>query len=334
MTWTIHPITQFDRFRPSWDRVNHAGSGTPFLHSSFVGHALRAFGSGEELLAVRADSAGDNALAVVSSKGKGAWETFQPAQLPLGAWVMSPGLDYGTVLEELLGGLPGAALLIGVSQQDPQLHPRPENSGALETLDYINTAWVEVDGGFDSYWAARGKNLRQNMRRQRAKLDAESVKTELEVIAERERVADAIAAFGRLESAGWKGGEGTAVHPDNAQGKFYRSMLEDFCDRGAGRIYRYRIGGNVAAMDLCIEAGSVQVILKTAYQESDRQLSPASLMREETFRQVFTEGRIKRIEFYGRVMEWHTRWTDKVRTLFHVNLYRSGALRWLRERVG
>ena len=205
MTWTIHPITQFDRFRRSWDRVNHTGSGTPFLHSSFVGHALRAFGSGEELLAVRADPAGDNALAVVSSKGKGAWETFQPAQLPLGAWVMSPGLDYGTVLEELLGGLPGAALLIGVSQQDPQLHPRPENSGALETLDYINTAWVEVDGGFDSYWAARGKNLRQNMRRQRAKLDAESVKTELEVIAERERVADAIAAFGRLESAGWKG---------------------------------------------------------------------------------------------------------------------------------
>jgi CelD/BcsL family acetyltransferase involved in cellulose biosynthesis len=334
MTWTIHPVAQFDRFTSSWDRVNQAGAGTPFLHSSFVGHALREFGSGEELLAVRADSAGDCALAIVSSKGKGAWETFQPAQLPLGAWVMSPRLDYGIVLEELLRGLPGAALLIGVSQQDPHLHPRPESSGALETLDYIDTAWVEVHGGFDTYWAARGKNLRHNMRRQRAKLDTESVRTELEIIVERDRVADAIADFGRLESAGWKGGEGTAVHPDNAQGRFYRAMLEDFCGRGAGRIYRYRIGGRVAAMDLCIEGGAVEVILKTAYQEADRQLSPASLMREETFRQVFTEGRIKRIEFYGRVMEWHTRWTDKVRTLFHVNLYRSGALRWLRERVG
>jgi CelD/BcsL family acetyltransferase involved in cellulose biosynthesis len=334
MTWTIHPVAQFDRFTSSWDRLNQAGAGTPFLHSSFVGHALREFGSGEELLAVRADSAGDCALAIVSSKGKGAWETFQPAQLPLGAWVMSPRLDYGIVLEELLRGLPGAALLIGVSQQDPHLHPRPESSGALETLDYIDTAWVEVHGGFDTYWAARGKNLRHNMRRQRAKLDTESVRTELEIIVERDRVADAIADFGRLESAGWKGGEGTAVHPDNAQGRFYRAMLEDFCGRGAGRIYRYRIGGRVAAMDLCIEGGAVQVILKTAYQEADRQLSPASLMREETFRQVFTEGRIKRIEFYGRVMEWHTRWTDKVRTLFHVNLYRSGALRWLRERVG
>jgi len=73
-------------------------------------------------------------------------------------------------------------------------------------------------------------------------------------------------------------------------------------------------------MDLCVESGSVQVILKTAYDEIDRQLSPASLMRQQSFQQVFGEGRLQRIEFCGRVMEWHTRWTDRVRTLFHVNM--------------
>ena len=188
-------------------------------------------------------------------------------------------------------------------------------------------------GDFDSYWAARGKNLRQNMRKQRAKLEAESVATELEVITDPNRVAEAIEDYGRLESAGWKAEGGTAVHPENAQGRFYRSMLEDFCGRGAACVYRYRIGGAVAAMDLCVDSGTVQVILKTAYDETNRQLSPASLMRQEIFRQLFAEGRIERVEFYGRVMEWHTRWTDTVRTLFHVNVYRSGALRWLRERL-
>ena len=28
------------------------------------------------------------------------------------------------------------------------------------------------------------------------------------------------------------------------------------------------------------------------------------------------------VEFYGKLMEWHTRWTDHVRTLYHINYYR------------
>lgn len=333
MTWTVHPIADFERFAAAWDRVNEAGRGIPFLHSAFIALALREFGTGEELLAVHGAGDAGDALAVLFAKGKGVWETFQPAQLPLGAWVMTPGLDYRRLLDELLRCLPGAAFLVGVSQQDPYLHERPADAGELETLDYVQTAWVQVQGDFESYWAARGKNLQQNMRRQRAKLDAESFGTELEVITELDRVGEAIEDYGRLESAGWKAQGGTAVHPDNAQGRFYRAMLEDFCSRGIGRIYRYRIGGKAAAMDLCVEGRGVQVVLKTAYDESHRQLSPASLMRQESFRQIFASDRLERVEFYGRVMEWHTRWTDQTRTLFHVNMYRSGALRWLRERL-
>jgi len=51
-------------------------------------------------------------------------------------------------------------------------------------------------------------------------------------------------------------------------------------------------------------------------------LSPTLLMREEACRSLFEGGRFKRLEFYGRVMEWHTRWTEEVRTMYHVNYYR------------
>ena len=52
------------------------------------------------------------------------------------------------------------------------------------------------------------------------------------------------------------------------------------------------------------------------------------LMREEATRSLFECGRFQRLEFYGRVMEWHTRWTEEVRTLYHVNYYRwSGVKR-------
>jgi hypothetical protein len=64
-------------------------------------------------------------------------------------------------------------------------------------------------------------------------------------------------------------------------------------------------------------------VLKTAYDESvPANLSPTLLMREEATRTLFEAGRFTRLEFYGRVMEWHTRWTEEVRTMYHVNYYR------------
>jgi hypothetical protein len=56
-------------------------------------------------------------------------------------------------------------------------------------------------------------------------------------------------------------------------------------------------------------------------------------MREEACRGLFGEGRFARIEFYGRVMEWHTRWTDQVRTLYHLNHYRWPLLAQLHGRL-
>jgi hypothetical protein len=99
-------------------------------------------------------------------------------------------------------------------------------------------------------------------------------------------------------------------------------MLENFCALGRGRIYRYRFGDQVVAMDLCIEAGDRIVILKTAYDESYKSISPSTLMRQDEFRELFQEGRLKRIEFYGKVMEWHSRWTDQNRSLYHLTRYR------------
>jgi hypothetical protein len=107
-------------------------------------------------------------------------------------------------------------------------------------------------------------------------------------------------------------------------------MLEALCRRGAGRVYRYFFDERLVAMDLCVEDEHSIVVLKTAYDESvPKQLSPTLLMREEATRALFDEGRLGRIEFYGRVMEWHLRWTDEVRTMYHVNYYRWPVLRRL-----
>ena len=64
------------------------------------------------------------------------------------------------------------------------------------------------------------------------------------------------------------------------------------------------------------------IILKTTYDETERATSPAHLMRHESLTDIFDNARFRRIEFYGRVKAWHTKLTEDVRTMFHVNRYR------------
>jgi CelD/BcsL family acetyltransferase involved in cellulose biosynthesis len=217
---------------------------------------------------------------------------------------------------------------------DPGIVARPRETERVETLDYIDTAALTVAGTFDDYWAARGKNLRHNVKRQRAKLVEQSVSLRLDIVDTPERVAGAIADYGRIEGAGWKAQEGTAVALDNAQGRFYRSVFESFCAMGAGRIYRYLFDDRVVAMDMCLHTADTLVVLKTTYDETVKVVSPATLMRHEIVKTLFDEGRVRRVEFYGKAMEWHLRWTDDLRTLYHVNRYRWSGMKRLRHALG
>lgn len=322
MRWRLLPAAALEQQADAWDRLQRESSNLPFLETAFLRPLLATFGTGDELLALCEDSAGLVAAALVRPIGRLRWETFQPSQLPLGPWVVRRGGDIHRLAAGLLRSLPGFPLSLGLTQLDPKLLPRPADQDTLRTMDYVSTSCVEVQGDFDAYWEARGKNLRQNTRKQRNKLQAEGLTMQLECLETPADVADAIRDYGTLEAAGWKSGLGTAITADNPQGRFYTAMLEAFCAAGRGRIYRCRFGDKVVAMDLCIDSGSTVVILKTAYDEGFKQFSPSTLMRQDQFQQWWSEGRYRSIEFYGKTLEWHTRWTDRSRGLYHATAYR------------
>jgi hypothetical protein len=326
MSWTFAPARDFARHHEAWSRL-HASLGPEYasalLAADFVAPLVNQFGRGDELLACLHDGANTRAMAVVRPSRRGAWATFQPAQAPLGLWLQAPGEDTEALALSLIKALPGFPLMLALTQMDPMLMPRPAGGPCARTLDYIDTARVTLAGSFEDYWHARGKNLRGNLKKQRARLEREGVATRMVVDRLPGQMAAAVADYGRLETSGWKGGEGTAVSSDNAQGRYYRAMLEQLAARGAASVYRYYFDAQLVAMDLCVEDGDSIVVLKTAYDESvPANLSPTLLMREEACRSLFEDGRFKRLEFYGRVMEWHTRWTEEVRTMYHVNYYR------------
>jgi len=302
--------------------LNAASGNNPLLHPDFVAASLYAFGTGHELLAVLGSPGDVTAFAILTSQGPGRWHTFQPSQAPMGFWLQKSGLALEDMLRSLVRALPGKALLLSITQQDPDVLPRPTESSHMRTLDYIPTARITVSGRFEDYWSARGKNLRHNMKRQRNRLAKLDIATRLSVTTEPAQISEAIADYGKLETSGWKADEGTAVARDNAQGKFYQDLLQRFAASGAARVYRYFFNDSLVAMDLCIDHAGTLVILKTAYDENQKEFSPAMLMRQDAFDGIFHEGRTQRIEFYGRVMDWHTKWSDEIRTMYHLNYYR------------
>lgn len=323
MKWSLAPASGFAAQAGRWQALNAASAASPLLEPDFIEPLLACFGNGAELLATCHAQGQVVAMALLVRRRRGAWETFQPSQAPVGLWLQLPGQDSAALARSLLAALPGCALVLSLLEQDPHMAPRPPTSPALATMDYIDTARVTVAGSFADYWQGRGKNLRANLKKQRARLEREGTATRLDEVRDSASVAQAIADYGRLESAGWKALGGTAVSAGNAQGAFYRALFERYCARGQGVIYRYWFGQQLVAMDLCLECEGTLIILKTAYDESfGGALSPTLLMREQQFERVFDGGRIGAIEFFGKVMEWHLRWTDEVRTMYHTTAYR------------
>jgi CelD/BcsL family acetyltransferase involved in cellulose biosynthesis len=333
MKWSLRPAAAFSEIRELWDDLNARQGAHPLLDSGFVGPLVKHFASPATRLAV-ADGSGAPGAVLLDPAGKGMWRTFQPSQAPLGLILLGDRRRGFEQIRDILASLPGYALGLSVMQQDPDFTSLPRtDAGAVEALDYIETARLVPSGSFEDYWKSRGRNLVHNLSRQRRRLADQGVS--LELVAERDpsAVADGVRQYGEIESRSWKAEEGTAVSPDDAQGRFYREMLEHFCTRGEGVIYSLSLNGQIVAVDLCLERHGMLVILKTTYDEGIEKLSLGLLLHQEIFKAAFSEQRVKVIEFYGRVRDWHTKWTDETRTMYHTTLYRHPMIRAARRRV-
>jgi hypothetical protein len=323
MTWTFHRLDELPALSATWDSINSQNANSPILDARFFHLLLEMLVPGEVTLAV-CEMAGTPIAATMLTKVKiGVWQTVQPPQAPLGAWVQHRSLDVSDLLTSLSSALRGSRLLLSISQLDPDIVVRPVHSDRLETLDYLQVPRLTIAGSFDEYWSSRGKNLVKNLKRQINRLDRESIRARYEWNSSPSEVASAVDDYGVLESAGWKSKLGTALHPENVQGRFYRELLRTYAARNEGLALRYFYNDALVASDLCLCRDGIFYLLKTTYDELQQTTSPSSLMRYETMKRLFDSGAFTRVEFYGRVMDWHRKWTNEFRSVYHVNYFPS-----------
>jgi hypothetical protein len=330
MKWTFRPAAEaFRHQRSFWDEVNRANGNHILLDSAFVEPLLSHFGSKRVLLGLLDGDEGRGATLLHKVRA-GAWETFTPSQSPLGLIVLEDGIDAVQQSHALLKRLPGCALTFSVLQQDPLVTAFADMNGAAlaEKLEYIETPWLAVKGRFADYWQDRDRHFVRNLNRQERRLAEKGITLQLECRRAPGLMQACIARYGEMESNGWKGREGTAVTATNAQGLFYRELLEAFCERQEGVVYELTANGKTIASDLCLERNGSLMILKTAYDEGLGGISPGLLLHKLIFQSLFSDGRIHTVEFCGRVVEWNRKWTTEARRLYHVNVFRY---RWVQQ---
>lgn len=333
MSWNFYGAYEaFDQYQERWDELNRSQGNHILLDSLFVRSLIRHFSSKDTLLGLSQDPEIPG-MVLVNKIREGFWQTFQPSQAPLGLILLGCKDDVACQMQTLIHGLPGYTLKFSVLQQDPDFtaFQNLEQCKKIEIIDYIETARLSLVGTFEDYWNKRGKNIVHNLSRQRRRLAERGKQLELAVERDPERIEQCIYEYGRLEQSGWKAKQGTAVTAENSQGLFYQEMIKAFCDRNEGVIYQLLLDGKVVASNLCLERDGMLVILKTAYDEKLTGFSWGLLIHQEIFQVLFTEGRVKVVEFYGRVLDWHLKWTTQTRTMHHMNFYRH---RWITEVCG
>ncbi|HKY31398.1 MAG TPA: GNAT family N-acetyltransferase [Candidatus Polarisedimenticolia bacterium] len=107
----------------------------------------------------------------------------------------------------------------------------------------------------------------------------------------------------RIEAAGWKGRQGTALACDAPMGSFFRAFACAASRRGWLRLSLLLIAGQAAAAEIAVRMGGSHWILKTGYDEAFRRFSPGHLLILGTLRRAAEEG-ARTYEFLGGDEPW------------------------------
>ena len=333
MAWAIHGIEQLDTLAQEWTAIcAESHQAHPLLDPKFLRPLLDHFSDSGVRLAVDRDDSQVQSLVFVQRKGWGVWETFSPSQLPLCPAVTRRSLGWEQSWKQgLLRALPGYVGMLAAIRYDSLYFPNTDSgSDPAEIVEYATTMSVDLDGVFTDYWKGRRKKLRDNLSRYFRRVDSENRTYRFEVATEAVDVRDATREYGDLESSGWKGREGTALHESNTQGRFYRQALDNFAAQGKARVYRLVLDERLVASRLAIVQNGILVFLKTTYDEGSSRLAPGRLLLYLVLEELFGDPTIRVAEFYTNANRDLLQWATHSRPICHVNLYRS---RWFQTCV-
>lgn len=321
-SWSVHKLDgTLGGFAAQWDQLNAREFGShPLLDSRFVNGLLEHFSQGQEWVAVCLANDQATAMCIVTPRRAGVWQTFVPSQAQIApALVKDAGLA-----RRLVAKLPGAVGVLDLLCQDPALStPATGPWYHSSCKPHALTISIPLRGGFENYWATRAKKLASNLRRYERRAAADFSEVRFSQIKSAAEMSAAVARYAALESSGWKGAQGTALTPDNEQGRFYTELLESYAARGGADVFELWFDQVLVASRLVIRGGNTVVLLKTTYAEPFAKHAPGRLLLKRAIEQMFGDYAEQTLEFYTDADHELLAWAAQSRIIGHVSLYRN-----------
>jgi len=328
----------FREYKKEWDRLAaRNGSISPVLHSDFFEVALQHFSHSRVKLLVAEESGSPIMIALVEPGKIGRWRTFSPAQLLVSSFVTSSEYIPSAFLAQLFRALSHPQYSFSFMYHDVLLQAGIDPSWKYcDSSIHATTISIDMNQTFSDYWAARKKKLRYNLKRYMKKINQKFSSIEICGVSDQEGISLAVDQYGGLESKGWKGREGTALHKDNTQGRFYSELLERFATRGAARVYQLKFDDMLVGSRLCIINDRSLVFLKTTFDENYSTYAAGRILLFLSLEKLFDEEDLDVAEFYTNADANQKQWGTHSREIRHLTAY-SGKWSWtansLKQRV-
>jgi CelD/BcsL family acetyltransferase involved in cellulose biosynthesis len=177
----------------------------------------------------------------------------------------------------------------------------------------INTTWDEFETGMSS-------DCRNEVRRKKKLLDKQG-KLTFEIIPPHPDTMHLyLEDFMRVEAAGWKGKERTALLFDERRRNFFDRYGKAAARRGILRMCILRIDDTAIAAAIAVEDYNRFWLLKVGYDEEWRRFAPGILLLHETIRYAFDHG-LESYEFLGDEAPWIRRWTKQSHAYVRARVY-------------
>lgn len=109
-------------------------------------------------------------------------------------------------------------------------------------------------------------------------------------------VERALEEFLALEAAGWKGRQGSALASNPADSAFTRAMIAALAARGEAAIHELTLDGKPISMQIVLRAGTTAFTWKTAYDETQSDFSPGTLLLEDYTTSFLADPGIARVD--------------------------------------
>lgn len=316
---------------PRWDAATLGPFGfTPMQSRAWIIACAETFRAGADLrISVVEDGRGVIAVApLVTRPGfPGTVELLGVRELSEPTDFVYRDLQALTLMLRLVGRGSRPVILNRVPDRSPSIQTIRQHfrrSAVILARPDNSCPYIDLRGAAADPDALLSASLRSDLRRAQRKAEALGKLTfEIHAPKTAEAFLPLFEEAIRVEGAGWKGRDGSALAVDQRAQAFFRRYGILASEEGALRLALLRINGVPAAMQYAVQWNGALWLLKVGYDEQFSKCSPGLLLMQHTLRDAVAQG-LRSYEFLGSAEPWTQRWTNAETTTVRLAVYPVG----------